>query len=73
MPALKWTECRRIINKAKRMLGLKRGIRERNAQDRFDFMNQCMQEVMDDGEAADMEDARSICELLYEEEADLYG
>lgn len=57
----------RILAKARRKIGLKK-----DAQDRRIFMEQCMSEMMESGEAEDSDDARTICELLYEEEQELY-
>lgn len=64
---LKWGEKsytpqqkQRIHLKARRKLGL---LKRDDAQDRFDFMEQCIQELEDEG----VDDAEQICQLLWEE------
>lgn len=58
----------RIKRKALQKLGLE----SRNAQDKADFMEQCIPQMIVDGEAMDATDAQVICELLWDEEADLF-
>lgn len=57
----------KIHRRAQRLLGVKR-----DAQDKYEFMIQCQQDMMDSGEAEDEGDARDICELLWNDEQDLY-
>lgn len=62
-------ERRQIHRKAKRLLGIK----QYDATDRYIFMSQCMQDMMDSGEAEGVSDARDVCELLWSEQEDLWG
>lgn len=50
--------------KAQRALGKQD---KASASDRRIFMQQCMADLQDSGEADDEDDARDICELLWEE------
>lgn len=61
----KFQERVRIHRQAKRLVGIKS-----DAGDRFTFMQQCIGELMDEG--SDPEEARSICELLWDEGEDLW-
>lgn len=57
----KFAERQRIHVNAKRILGLKR------KQDRYEFMQQCIPAVIADGDADSPDDARDICEMLFDE------
>jgi len=59
----------RVNLKARRILGKSK---RRDAQDRRIFMEQCIGELMDSGEAEDEGDARDVCEMLWQEESDLF-
>jgi hypothetical protein len=54
--------------RAKRKVGL---VRQSDAADKYIFMQQCVSELMDQGEADDESSARDVCELLWEEGSDL--
>ena len=56
-------ERRRIHRRAKAKLGLKA-----DTQSRDDFIEQCIIEVMAEDSAAGTDDARSICETMWEED-----
>lgn len=55
-----WIERKRIHEKAKEKLGLKK-------QDEDEFMSECVVEVLSSGEASDPEEAISICQDLWDE------
>ena len=58
----------RIHQKAKRLLGI-----EKKDSERLIFMQQCMEDMQGTGEADDVDDARDICELLWDEQQQYDG
>lgn len=59
----------KIKRRARKALGLK----VRDAQDRASFLEQCIPQMIVDGEASDVWEAEVICETLWEDgESDLY-
>lgn len=66
MPKYTAAEKLRIGLRAKGKVGMVK----RDAQDRYDFMEQCIGEMVDEG--SDPEDARMVCELMWDEESDLW-
>ncbi len=65
-----WLQRFRIHQKAKRKLGHRRQF---DAQSKYDFMATCMDEMMQSGEADGEDDARDVCELLWNEMSDVMG
>jgi hypothetical protein len=60
-------------DRIKRRANLALGKVQRDAQDKADFMQQCVPQMIVDGEAGDAWEAETICELLWQEgESDLY-
>ena len=55
----------RINVRANRVLG------KRSASDRRIFMQMCIDQLTESGEASGEDDARDICEMLYEEGTDI--
>ncbi len=62
-----WLQRYRIHRRAKQKLGHS----TRDPQDRFEFMQQCMDEMIQSGEAEGADDARDVCELMWDEEESL--
>ncbi len=58
-----WIERHRIHRKAKEKIGL-----YDDSGDYEDFMSDCIDGVMNDLEATDEDDAREICQLMWDEE-----
>lgn len=63
IPKYTWIERRKIHRKAKEKLGLYDDSGEYD-----DFMMDCMDGVMGDLETTDEDDARNICQLMWDEE-----
>jgi hypothetical protein len=63
--ALKWKERWLIHQRAKASIGLKQGGKR-------EFMRVCMDQLMQDGDADNEDDARDICELLWDEGEELF-
>lgn len=57
-----WIERYKIHQKAKRLVG------DKKSQD--DFMEECIQNVMDAGEADNESEAEAICEILWDDIGD---
>jgi len=66
MTSHNWADRRRIHRDALRKLGKKE-----SPQEKFDFMEQCVDAMQSEGVCDDDDEARQICELLWEQQADL--
>ena len=53
-----WKDRYRIHQKAKRLIGVKKN--------HDDFMEECIQNVMDAGAASDEDEAEAICEVIWD-------
>ena len=63
----KFAERIRIHRRAKAKLGLNKS----EAQDRRIFMEQCVNEMINEGSAGEEDEALAICQMLWDEGSDL--
>lgn len=62
-----YIERQRIHRRAK----AKCGLLKRDAQDRYDFMQQCISSIVNESDTMDEGDAELICQMLWDEQGDL--